>query len=136
MSYGAFGKQATQYREMQVLAATPGELVLMVYDHLLVQLLRAQQSPGVPGIAARSDALEKARGALGELLITLDRDKGGAMASQLASLYSFLLGELSTLGIRPDPRRFERVTHIVRELRDAFAHAVDAAPLPAHANRA
>lgn len=123
MSYGPIGKQATKYREMQVLAASPGELVIMVYDHLLVQLLRAQQAK-TADTQARSDALDKARSAMGELLVTLDREKGGALATHLASIYSFLLGELTTLGIRPDIRRFERVTHIVRELREAFAQAV------------
>jgi len=121
MSYGPIGKQATKYREMQVLAASPGELVILVYDHLLVHLLRAQQATGAPELDARSAALEKARAAMSELLVTLDREKGGALATQLASIYSFLLGELSTLGVRPEPRRFERVIKIVRDLRDAFA---------------
>ncbi|MEP7344880.1 MAG: flagellar export chaperone FliS [Gemmatimonadaceae bacterium] len=121
MSYGQIGKQASKYREMQVLAASPGELIIMVYDHLLVQLLRAQAAPD---LEARSLSLEKARAAMCELLVTLDREKGGALATQLAAIYSFLLGELSTLGVRPDARRFERITKIVRELRDAFATAV------------
>ena len=125
MSYGPVGKQAAKYREMQVLAANPGELVILVYDHLLVQLLRAQNATSSPELEARSAALEKARSAMCELLVTLDREKGGALAAQLASIYSFLLGELSTLGIRPEARRFERVIKIVRDLRDAFAKAAE-----------
>jgi len=133
MSYGPIGKQATKYREMQVLAASPGELIILVYDHLLVQLLRAQQAQGAPALDARSAALEKARAAMCELLVTLDREKGGALATQLASIYSFLLGELSTLGLRPDRRRFERVISIVRDLRDAFAKVAEPATPAAHA---
>jgi flagellar protein FliS len=131
MSYGSIGKQATKYREMQVLTATPGELLILVYDHLLVQLTRAQHAQGAPEFAARSEALEKARTAICELLVTLDREKGGPLASQLAAIYSFLLGELSTLGVRPESRRFERVIRIVRELREAYAQVVGTA-VPAH----
>ncbi len=128
MTYGPVNKQAIKYREMQVLAASPGELVILVYDHLLGQLMRAQYAQGATESEARSAALDKARNALGELLVTLNHEKGGALATQLASIYSFLLGELSTLGIRPDARRFERVIRIVTELREAFAKVVEASP--------
>ncbi|MFN8571783.1 MAG: flagellar export chaperone FliS [Gemmatimonadaceae bacterium] len=123
MSYSAAPKQATRYREMQVMAASPGELIVMVYDHLLSQLHRAQALQGASNLAARSDALEKCRAALCELLVTLDQEKGGALGTQLAAIYSFLLGELTTLGLRPDTKRYERVIRIVRELREAFAQA-------------
>lgn len=137
MSYGAVGKQATRYREMQVMAASPGELVVIVYDHLLAQLQRAQQLTGATHMDARSDALEKARAALCELLVTLDVEKGGPLGTQLSAIYSFLLGELTTLGVRPEPARFERIIRIIRDLREAFAHAVShAAPAMAMGTRA
>lgn len=128
MSYAGIRTQTTRYREMQVLAATPGDLVVMIYDHLLGQLQRARMATD---ITARSDALEKARAALAELLVTLDQEKGGPMAVHLAAIYSFLLGECSTLGVRPDAARFERLARIVRNLRDAFAEAAAAHATPA-----
>ena len=133
MSYGSIGKQATQYLEIQVLAATPGELMIMVYDHLLVQLLKAQRAHTSPELTIRCDALEKARAALGELQVTLDHDKGGPLAAQLASIYTFLLGELTTLGLRPEARRFEGIVRIVSELRGAFAQAAATTALATHA---
>lgn len=123
MTYGAYGKQAVRYREMEVLSATPGQMVVIVYDHLLVQLTKARSASGAEQLAARSDALERSRNAVSELLITLDQQRGGPLAAQLASIYSFLLGELSVLGVKPEPRRLERVTAIVSQLREAFATA-------------
>ncbi|MBV6521225.1 MAG: Flagellar secretion chaperone FliS [Gemmatimonadaceae bacterium] len=125
MSYGQAAKQASRYRETQVLAASPGELIVLVYDHLLMKLARAQHATGPHAIDSRSEALENARAAVCELLVTLDREKGGALAAQLVSIYSFLLGELATLGVRPDAHRFERVIGIVKALREAFQAAVE-----------
>ena len=42
MSYGAFAKQAARYREAEVLSASPAQLVVIVYEHLLINLRRAR----------------------------------------------------------------------------------------------
>jgi flagellar protein FliS len=121
---------AARYREMEVNSATPGQLVVLLYDHMLKNLARAEQALSPEQIDARSDALQACRTVLTELLVTLDRERGGAIAAQLASIYSFLLGELTTLGLHPDARRLTRITGIVRELRNAFAQIALAAPRP------
>jgi flagellar protein FliS len=127
MSYGAAAKQAARFREAEVLSATPGQLVLILYDHLLLNLRRARLVPREDAMA-RSDALERARATLTELLVTVDRDRGGAIAVHLVSLYSFLLGELSVLGVKPDLARIDRIITMVTDLRQAFALAIEQAP--------
>jgi flagellar secretion chaperone FliS len=131
MSYGAFAKQAARYREAEVLSASPAQLVVIVYEHLLTNLRRARLLGGATEIAARSDALERARAALTELMVTLDHERGGDVAARLASLYGFMLGELTTLGVKPSPDRLDRLVALVSELRDAFAQAGQAAPVAA-----
>jgi flagellin-specific chaperone FliS len=44
----------------------------------------------------------------------------------LSALYSFLLGELVQVGVRADGARLDRVTHMIEELRTAFAEAAQA----------
>ena len=117
----SYGKQATRYRETEVLTATPGQLVVLLYDHLLVSLRRAKVAMEAGDADVKSDHLEKSRNVLTELLVTLDRERGGEVAANLAALYSFLLGELVQVGVRGDVARLERVTHMINELRDAFA---------------
>jgi flagellar protein FliS len=131
MSYGSFSNNAARYREMEVAGATPGQLVVILYDHLLTHLARARYAMDADQLVARSDALSVCRAVLTELLVTLDRQRGGDMALQLGSIYSFLLGELTTLGLRPDVARLERITRIVQELRYAFAQVALTAPAPA-----
>ena len=59
-------------------------------------------------------ALEKSRDILGELLASLDFNRGGAIARQLSSIYVFQLGQLQTMGIAPDVRMLERLTAQIR----------------------
>lgn len=130
MGYGSFGNNAARYREMEVSSATPGQLVVILYDHLLTHLARAGQAMSREQIGPRSDALQVCRTVITELLVTLDRERGGNVAVHLGAIYSFLLGELTTLGLRPEPARLERITNIVRELRDAFSQIAATAPRP------
>jgi flagellar secretion chaperone FliS len=128
MSYGTYAGHVGTYREMEVRSASPGELVVMLYDHLLKHLGRVRLLLEPSSISARSDALQVCRTTLSELLVTLDRERGGDLATHLAAIYSFLLGELATLGLRPDAPRVERIISIVSGLREAFAVAAASTP--------
>ena len=127
MSYAttsrATPRRGSRYRETEVLSATPGELVVLVYDHLLASLLRARAAIAQKDIESRVAEVGRARDAVAELLATLDRDRGGQVASQLASLYAYFLRELSSLGVDPQVDRLDRIVAMVRELREAFVVA-------------
>ena len=122
----SYGKQAARYRETEVLTATPGQLVVLLFDHLLVALHRAKTAMENAEFEQQGAHLEKSRNILTELLVTLDRERGGEIATNLSALYSFLLGELVQVGIRADHARLDRVTHMIEELRGAFAEASQA----------
>lgn len=113
-------RSGDRYKEMEVLSAAPGELVVIVYDQLLTCLLRARVAMVAADSDVRAVELSRARDAVGELLATLDRERGGAVAAQLGGLYTFFLSELSSLGLDPAVHRLDRVTAMVRELREAF----------------
>lgn len=119
----SYSRQASRYRETEVLTATPGQLVVLLYDHMLASLRRARVAMEAHDTDLQSECLEKGRTVLTELLVTLDREKGGEVAANLGALYAFLLGELVQVGVRSDVRRLDRVTNMIAELRDAFAHA-------------
>jgi flagellar protein FliS len=112
---------STRYRESDILAATPGRLVVLTFDGLLAACTRARVGIEMKNYDVTLPALDKARTILGELLVTLDVDRGGLLAEQLSSIYVFVLSELQALGVSPDSERLERNIKIIRELRDAFA---------------
>jgi flagellar protein FliS len=117
----SYSSQAAHYREMQVMTASPAQLVVILYDHVLVCLRRARIAMEAGNTEQRIVLLDKTRHGLGELLATLNRDEGGVIAQDLARLYTFLLSELIDIGRTGDVARLERVTGIVTELRGAFA---------------
>lgn len=119
----SYGKQAARYREIEVMSATPGQLVVLLYDHLLVTLRRARLAIEAGDVERRVELLDKSRAVLGELLGTLDLEQGGELAHGLQSLYAFLYCELLDQGLRPDVARLDRVTCIVDDLRGAWAAA-------------
>jgi flagellar protein FliS len=126
----SYTSQASRYREMEVLSASPGRLVVLLYDHLLTQLRRARLAMEQGDVERRAAALERASSAVQELMVTLDHEKGGEIAAQLGGLYGFLLGELIVLGGSRDVAHLGRLIGIVSELRDAFA-TVTGAPVQA-----
>src|SRR6185503_18770652 len=128
MSYSSYAHAATAYREREVLTASPARLVVMVYDHVIANLHRARVANKVD---VRVEAISKAREGITELLVTLDIERGGALATQLQSLYTYMLTELVD-GARLEGVRLERITKMVSELRDAFSTiATGAAQVPA-----
>lgn len=110
--------QVNAYREREVLSADRGKLLVLTFDALVASMTRARLAVSRD---LASDALSRARDLLAELLVTLDRAKGGAIADQLSALYVFVLSELDAIAIRPDAARLDRNLHVIQELRDAFA---------------
>jgi flagellar protein FliS len=119
-----YSNAAVAYREREVLTASPAQLVVIVYDHLLVNLRRARMAHDARNNEVRVESIAKAREAISELLVTLDVERGGEMAQGLRSLYAFVLSELVDAGMRHDAARLDRITKMVSELRDAFATLV------------
>jgi flagellar protein FliS len=129
MSYAA---QASRYREMEVLGASRGQLVVLLYDHLLVSLRRARLAADSGNVELRTASLDKCRAVVSELLVTLDFERGGELARNLSALYTFLLSELVDVGVARDASRLDRLTEgVVAELRDAFVQVAATAPVGA-----
>lgn len=111
---------ATAYRETEVLSAPPGRLVVITFDGLLVSLARARAGMVMNSHEVTIGAIDKSRALLCQLLVSLDRDRGGEIAARLFSLYLFVLGELLELSMQPDVARLDRNVTLIRELREAF----------------
>lgn len=117
----SYATHATAYREMEILSASPEQLVVILFDQLLINLRRARMAIDAGKVEMRLPPLQKSREIVSELLATLDHEKGGAIAANLSGLYAFMLGELVEQGMKPEVTRLDRVTAMVGELRDAFA---------------
>lgn len=119
----SYPSQTSSYREMELLSASPERLVVIVFEQLVVNLERARIAMERNDIELRVTALRRARGLLSELLATLDFEKGGSLANQLADLYQFMLYELIDIGQRGDLNVMRKLVSIASNLRDGFVGA-------------
>ncbi len=117
---------ARTYRVNSVLTASPGQLVLMLYDGALRALRLAREG------FAQSDAdprryegintnLLKAQAIIGELQDTLDHEAGGEFAATMHRLYDYYNRRLLEANIRKDAQPVAEVERLLREVRDAWA---------------
>ena len=125
-AYGAspLATQAARYRDAELLSATPGQLVVMLYDKMLLTLRRARVACEAKRIEERCEQLLKATDMVTELRISLDHEQGGAISTQLDALYGFMLRELFEANRQQDPAKIDVVIKMAGELRDAFSQVV------------
>ena len=131
----SYGKQTSSYREMEILAASPHKLVVIVFEQLVVSLQRARLAMERNDIQLRVDSVRRARGLVTELLVTLDVEKGGPLGVELAGHYQVMLYELMDLGIRNDLKMIGKLLNIATALRDGFAGAAQRLAQDAPASR-
>lgn len=115
------------YRETRVKTASPGQLVVMLYDEALKQCDIAIELAGKSGkpkpehIERINAALGKAQDVITELMASLDFDAGGEIAQNLFSLYVWFGRELLEANIAKDTSRVTSVRGMLAELRSAWA---------------
>jgi flagellar protein FliS len=117
---------AQTYRVNAVLTASPGQLVLMLYDGALKALTIAQDAFGRPVDDPRrfeiiNQQLLKAQTIISELQGGLDFEAGGEVARTMHRLYDYHNRRLVTANLRKEVEPVIEVEHLVRELRNAWA---------------
>ena len=117
MSYS----QANVYREREVLTASPEKLIVITFDHILVNLRRGRLAIEAGDIELRAKSLGKAREGVMELLMSVDLERGGEVANNLCALYSFVVREVLEVGRTRDLAKLDAVVAVVNNLREAFA---------------
>ncbi|MHB9143837.1 MAG: flagellar export chaperone FliS [Symbiobacteriia bacterium] len=127
-----------QYFETQVQTATPGQLVLMLYDGA-VRFTRLGQRALVAGDREEANrVIGRATAILQELMATLNPDAGD-LAGQFWSLYEFTLTRLLQAQLRADPTLLDSPILVLVTLKEAWEQVLGqtAAPrVPAMATRA
>jgi flagellar secretion chaperone FliS len=120
-----YGRVTSQYLEADILSRPKEWLVPLVYEHLISSMTRARVQMESGDLEGKAKSLQKASDIVFELLIALDRERGGELAGQLASVYTFLAGEIVTVGRTMDTAYLARLTAIVSELHEAWVQAAE-----------
>lgn len=117
---------ARTYRANSVLTASPGQLVLMLYDGALKALAIAREAFEQPADDVRrietiNTQLLKAQAIINELQGGLNLEAGGEFASTMHRLYDYHNHRLLQANMRKDVAPVIEVERLIRELRDAWA---------------
>jgi len=118
--------QTAAYRQQSILTATPGQLVVMIYDGCLRFLNQAAYALRDNDAIQAGARLSRAEAIIVELLETLDLEQGGVVASRLQGIYVFCLRHLTEARAAGDPEMVEKVGELLGELRDAWAQVAAA----------
>jgi flagellar protein FliS len=111
-----------RYVSDSVSTAPPAQLLVMLYDRLVLDLMIACQALESGDRPTGSSRVYHAQEILMELRATLDTDawSGGP---GLSALYSYMINELVQAGISGDRARVEVVQGFAEQLRDAWREA-------------
>jgi flagellar protein FliS len=106
-----------------VATASPGQLLVMLYDRLVIDLTHAEEAVRTGNRETASHRLIHAQDIIAELRGTLDLTAWEGAAG-LAQLYGFLLVELINANVKQDAEKVAACREIVEPLRDTWREAL------------
>lgn len=117
---------ARAYQAQSVLTASPGQLVLLMYDGTLRFIAQARDGFSMPeGTAGRIERINtgliRAQAVIAQLRDNLDHHAGGEIARNLDQLYDYHLRRLFEANLRKDETPLIEVEGLVLSLRDGWA---------------
>lgn len=119
-----FGPSPNAYRQGAILAATPGELVVMLYDGARRFLRQAAAAMREGRVEHAHNTLRRAEMIVAHLDGVLDFEQG-QLPEQLHAIYQFCLSHLNAGRLAQDPTKLEEVSELLGELREAWAQVAD-----------
>ena len=109
------------YRASSVLTASPGQLIVMLYDGARRFLSQATVAMGAGDIPAAHNKLTRAENIIRHLRNTLDMEQGGQIAERLQAIYTFSLSHLREARFEQNPRKLDEVNEMLGKLRESWA---------------
>jgi flagellar protein FliS len=111
-----------RYLADSVSTASPGKLLVMLYDRLVMDLVQGEEAMRAGDRERSGERLTHAQEIILELRTTLDLDAWSG-APGLANLYGFLLTELIGANVGRDADRIAACRRLIEPLRDAWREA-------------
>jgi flagellar protein FliS len=113
------------YRKTATTTASPGELVLMLYDGALRFMTAAELGFQEENFARRDEAIhnniQRTQAIITELQATLNMEAGGAFSENLYRLYDFMQDHLNQANREKDVQKIKVVAGFMQDIRDAWA---------------
>src|SRR3954470_14514839 len=113
------------YQQQAILTATPGRLVVMLYDGALRFLFQSATAMRNGLVAVADEKLRRAEAIVDELLVTLDMSQG-EISERLQAIYVFCNRLMREARIEHDAGKLDTTRELLAELREAWAEVAGA----------
>jgi len=127
-----YDKVAKSYKAQSVQTASPGKLVLMLFDGCLRFTLAAKKAFDEEEFTKRNEDINnnliRAQNIVTELQSSLDMSVPGDLPGTLFRLYDFVMHKLQQANLKKDPVPIAEAENIINELRDAWAEMLTQNP--------
>lgn len=128
----SYDKVAKSYKAQSVNTASPGKLVLMLFDGYLRFSTAAQQSWNEDDIIKKNEGINnnliRAQNIVTELQSSLDMTVPGDLPGTLYRLYDYVLTNLQQANLSKDIIKVQEADKVISELRDAWAEMLTQNP--------
>ena len=115
-----YDRALRSYRKTRVETSDPLKLVIMCYDEAIQSIRQAKMCYEEKNFEGKAKHLTRAQEIIGELLGSLDKDKGGVIASNLGNLYNYMLRRLMQGDLDKELTAFDEVVGLLADLLDAW----------------
>ncbi|QTL96925.1 flagellar export chaperone FliS [Iocasia frigidifontis] len=113
-----------KYKNAQYETASPEQLLLMLYNGAIKFAGQARTALEEKNIEVANNKLKKTQDVINELMVSLDLDQGGEIASNLYSLYEYMNRRLIQANIRKDPKIVDEVVGLLSEIKESWEEVI------------
>lgn len=122
-------KHARAYREAATRTASPGKLVLMLFDGALRFMDAAMRGFDETDFVKRNEAIHnnlmKTQAILTELQATLNVEAGGEFGQTMFRLYDYMQDQLRKANLEKTVEPISVVRRLLNDIRDAWAQMLE-----------
>jgi flagellar protein FliS len=108
------------YRKTNVVTADPKRLVLMCYEGAIVSLKIGKQKIVEKDYEEKGKNIAKARDIISEMKSSLNFEEGGTIASNLDSLYNYMLKRITEADLGNNVQAIDDVIGMLEDLKSAW----------------
>ena len=120
-----YDKIAKSYKAQSVQTASPGKLVLMLFDGYLRFTTAAKNSFNEDDLTKKNEGINnnliRAQNIVTELQSSLDMSVPGELPGTLYRLYDYVLHQLQQANLQKKPEPIDEADKVINELREAWA---------------
>ena len=134
----SYEKVAKSYKAQSVQTASPGKLVLMLFDGYLRFTTAAKKSWEEDDIVKKNEGINnnliRAQNIVTELQSSLDMSVPGDLPGTLYRLYDYVLTNLQQANLTKEITKVDEADKVIAELREAWAEMLTQNPENASSN--